>query len=104
MNSEPLTGVISERKDSFGQKVLFKLAATIGIGWQVMLLILRFAGIVVGVTAGIIIGILYLVMASDPVGLLIATAFIAPPIVIIGITELWIWLNPDPVTAWTMPY
>lgn len=100
MNHEKVVDM-DEKRDGFGYKVLLKLAAAFGIGWQVMLVVVRIIGYLVAPAVGLIIGFASLFLFPEAHGALIAAAFILPPLLTIGATELFIWFYQSPVDALT---
>lgn len=86
-------------KDSLGYKILLKIAGAIGIGWAVLLVIIRVLGIIFGIAAGVIVGIIALVAAPEASALIHWAAFLVPPLVVWGAAELFIFFYPDPLEA-----
>lgn len=89
----------TKRKEGIGYKILLGIAGTIGIGWAVLLVIVRVLGIVLGITAGVIIGIIALIAAPEASALIHWAAFLAPPLIVWGAAELFIFFYPDPLEA-----
>jgi hypothetical protein len=89
----------AKRKEGIGYKILLGIAGAIGIGWAVLLVIIRVLGIVFGIVAGVVIGIIVIVAAPEASALIHWLAFLAPPLIVWGAAELFIFFYPDPLEA-----
>lgn len=89
----------TRRRDGIGYRILLGIASAIGIGWAVLLVIVRVLGIILGIVAGVIVGIIALVAAPEAPAILHWLAFLAPPFIVWGAAELFIFFYPDPLEA-----
>lgn len=88
-----------KRKRGIGSRILLGIAGVIGIGWQVMLVIIRVLGIVAGIILSPIVGIIVLASFPEAPSLVHWAAFILTPFIVWGLTELFIWFNSDPLES-----
>lgn len=91
----------AKRKGGLGFRILLGIAGAIGIGWQVMLVIIRVLGIIAGLILSPIVGIIVLATFPHAPTLIHWAAFLLTPFIVWGLTELFIWFNSDPITSFT---
>lgn len=87
----------AKKKDGLGFRILLKLAEAFGIGWAIMLVIIRVVGIIAALIAGPVVGIIVLVAFPEAHTLIHWGAFLLTPLVVWGLTELVIWYYSSPL-------
>jgi hypothetical protein len=101
MTNENLpTAPVKKKKDGFAYRALLKIAAVVGIGWAVMLVIVRVLGIILGLIAAPIVGFTVLILFPEASTLFHTLAFVLPPFIVWGAAELFIWYYNSPIDAW----
>lgn len=97
MKKNELPAESAQQKDGIGFRILLKFAAIFGLGWAVMLVIVRILGIIVSLIVGPIVGVTVLLMFPEAHTLVHWAAFIFTPLIVWGITELFIWYYSSPI-------
>lgn len=97
MTTNATTPENAKQKDGLGFRILLKIASAVGIGWQVMLVIVRVIGIIVALIAGPVVGIITLIAFPEAHALIHWAAFLVTPFIVWGLTELFIWYYSSPI-------